>query len=54
GCWVGAFDDAAVAEIFQAPDGYRPVAMIPVGQYEAQPPPRPRRGISEVVLKETF
>lgn len=54
GCWIGAFDDDLVAKAFNAPPGYRPVAMIPVGAYEKTPPPRPRREVSEVVLKETF
>lgn len=54
GCWVGAFDDDAVARVFKAPDGFRPVAMIPIGHYDQPPPPRPRRSISEVVLKESF
>ncbi len=54
GCWVGAFDDAAVAEVFKAPEGFRPVAMIPIGHYESPPPPRPRRDLAEVVLQETF
>ncbi len=54
GCWVGAFDDAAVAKVFKAPEGFRPVAMIPIGYYESPPPARPRRDVSEVVLQETF
>ncbi len=53
-CWVGAFDDEAVAETFNAPEGFRPVALIPIGVYEKAPPPRPRKSVSEVVLQEAF
>lgn len=54
GCWIGAFDDDTVARIFNAPDEFRPVAMIPIGAYDTAPPPRPRRNMTEVVLKESF
>ena len=30
-CWVGAFDEKAVAEILGLPGDIRPVAMLPVG-----------------------
>jgi nitroreductase len=30
-CWVGAFDEAAVARALELPTGERPVALIPVG-----------------------
>ena len=53
-CWVGAFDDEAVAEGFDAPADYRPVVMIPIGLYEQAPPMRSRRPLSEVVIREHF
>jgi nitroreductase len=39
--WVGAFDEAAVSRAVGAPEGMRPVAILPVG-YPAQIPPRVR------------
>ncbi|HMK46492.1 MAG TPA: nitroreductase family protein [Methanocella sp.] len=30
-CWVGAFDEKAVAEVLGLPVGIRPVAILPVG-----------------------
>lgn len=50
GCWVGAFDDSAVAGVLQLSATLHPVAMIPIGV-----PARPaghktaRRDFSEVV-----
>ncbi|RJQ43235.1 MAG: nitroreductase family protein [Gaiellales bacterium] len=35
-CWVGAFDEAAVAQAVRAPEGTRPIAMVPLG-YPAGP-----------------
>lgn len=37
-CWIGAFDDEAVARAIRAPRGIRPVAIIPIGK----PAERPR------------
>jgi nitroreductase len=53
-CWVGAFDDDAVADGFNAPSEYKPVAMIPIGAYGESPPLRSRRSPSEVVIREHF
>jgi nitroreductase len=36
GCWVGAFDERKVALIIDAPSGYRPTVMVPLG-YPAGP-----------------
>ena len=36
GCWVGAFDEAEVARIIRAPQGRRPLSIVPVG-YPARP-----------------
>ena len=34
GCWVGAFDERKVARIIDAPSGYRPIIMVPLGYPE--------------------
>jgi nitroreductase len=48
-CWVGAFDEAAVAAALRAPSGLRPVAIMPIG-YAAEVPDRPqRRAFDEIV-----
>lgn len=49
-CWVGSFDDEAVAEVVGAKRGVlRPVAVIPVGYPAEEPAQRPRRPVDEVV-----
>jgi len=53
-CWVGAFDEKSVSKILNAPTGFRPVALIPIGSPEIKPPFRPRRNLSEVVIQEHF
>ncbi len=47
-CWVGAFDEGRAAETIGAPEGIRPVAIIPVGHPAERPPQRPRRSLDEV------
>ena len=48
-CWVGAFDERAVAEALALPGELRPVALVPIG-YPARPSSRStsRHPISEV------
>ena len=41
-CWVGAFDEAAVAAALRLPEGLRPVALLPLG-YPAETPAAPAR-----------
>ena len=48
-CWIGAFDEDAAARAVDLPEGWRPVAMVPVGEPDAAPPRRSRRPLSEVV-----
>lgn len=40
--WVGAFDEKAVAGILGLPDSLRPVAVVPVGYPDEDPPPPER------------
>lgn len=47
-CWVGAFDEAAVAEAVGITAPVRPVAILPIGRGPAPDSPRSRRPIEEV------
>jgi nitroreductase len=47
--WVGAFDEAAVANLLNLPSSLRPVALLPVGYAGKETRPRPRRPLEEIV-----
>ena len=51
-CWVGAFDDAAVAAVVGATGTLRPVAVLPIGYAVEQPTARPRRALNNLVHHE--
>ena len=53
-CWMGAFHEANVAKVVNAPEGMRPVALIPVGYPNESPRARGRRSADEVVHLESF
>jgi nitroreductase len=53
-CWVGAFDEAAVARVLRAPGRVRPVALLAVG-YGAEAPERPpRRTVADIARHGHF
>jgi len=54
-CWIGAFNEEEVSTIIRVPSNMRPVAIIPVGKVEGDLPTiRPRRNLSEVIVREQF
>ena len=54
-CWVGAFNDQAVASAINASLSIRPVALIPMGKSEELTPRKPkRRLLSDIVIHEKF
>lgn len=53
-CWVGAFDEGAVKEALGVPVGIRPVALIPLGLPDEDPPRVKRKPLGEVVRYETY
>jgi nitroreductase len=53
-CWMGAFHEEEIAKVINAPQGMRPVALIPVGIPNESPRAKTRRPASEVVYEETF
>jgi nitroreductase len=53
-CWIGAFNEDEAKEALNAPEGLRPVAIIPVGYPNETPQQRGRRSISQIVHNEGF
>src|SRR3972149_12298508 len=53
-CWIGAFNEDEAKEALNAPEGIRPLAIIPVGYPKETPPPRSRKFISQIVHHEGF
>jgi len=47
-CWVGAFDEAAVARDLDLDAGWRPVALVPVGYPAENPGRRSRRSVASI------
>ena len=47
--WVGAFDEDQVRRAIGAPQGHRPVAILPLGYPAGEPRLRPRRDLSDLV-----
>ncbi|MGC9516537.1 MAG: nitroreductase family protein [Methanomicrobiales archaeon] len=54
GCWIGSFDENAVKNILNIPNGVRPVALIPLGYPDEKPYPPTRRSLDEVTHEETY
>lgn len=48
-CWCGAFDEDELAKILGIYNKMRPVAIIPIGYYNAEPAMPKRRQIDEIV-----
>lgn len=47
-CWCGAFDEKTVSDALKLDDGFRPVAIIPIGYAVNEPPKTSRRSIEEI------
>ena len=53
-CWIGAFNEDEAKEALNAPEGIRPVAIIPVGYANEVPSQRDRRPLSRIMHQESF
>ena len=49
-CWVGAFEEQAVARALDLPHGWRPVALVPVGFPAEEARGRSRRPVVDVTV----
>jgi len=53
-CWIGAFVTAKVKEILGLPDGIEPLAMTPLGTPAAEPRPKVRKDLKDIVHYERW
>ncbi len=53
-CWIGAFNEDAVAEVIKAPVGVRPLAIVPIGKPAEKPSPPQRMPLSKIVREDRF
>lgn len=51
-CWIGAYNDDAVAQVIGVSKPLRPVAILPIGYPAERPEPRHRRPLSDLVHEE--
>jgi len=52
--YIGAFDARKAEEILDVPEGFRVVAVTPLGYPDEQPEARPRKELSEIVFYNQF
>jgi len=52
-CWIGAFEEADVQRVINAPAAWRPVAILPVGVPADAAKPRVRRSLTDLVHSES-
>jgi len=53
-CWIGAFNPAAAKEVLGLPAGVEPVAFTPLGYPNAEPRPKQRLSLEELVHYERW
>jgi nitroreductase len=53
-CWIGAFNEDEAKRALNAPEGIRPVAIIPVGYPDETPSHRGIRPLSQIIHYDGF
>jgi len=53
-CWIGAFNEDQAKEAVKAPEGIRPVAIIPVGYADETSSETSRRPLNQIMHYENF
>jgi len=53
-CWIGAFNEDEAKRAVNAPEGIRPVAIIPVGYPDETPSHRGMRPLSQIIHYDGF
>jgi nitroreductase len=53
-CWVRLFDEKKVKQILNFPEHVFPVALLPIGIPNEDPPARPRLPLSKIILQDNI
>jgi nitroreductase len=53
-CWIGAFDEDKIKEIFQMPEDVRPQALVLIGYPGEEPPPKKNKDLQVVTYFNTY
>ncbi len=53
-CWIGAFNEGKVKELFDIPDPWRVVGMTPLGYPDEEPEFRGRKSLDEIICYEKW
>ncbi|UCF44861.1 MAG: nitroreductase family protein [Candidatus Bathyarchaeota archaeon] len=53
-CWIGAFNENEAKRALNAPEGIRPVAIIPVGYPDETPSHRGIRSLCQIIYYDSF
>lgn len=53
-CWICNFDAPLSRKVLELPDHIEPIAIIPVGYTEAEPPAKKRKELSEMIHWQKF
>lgn len=53
-CWIGSFYDDKVAEVIEAPENIRPLAIFPIGKPAQKPRAPPRRDLDNILHINTI
>ncbi len=53
-CWVGSFDEGTVAEVINAPEGVRPLVIVPIGKPAEEPSPPRHIQLSKIMRYDRF
>lgn len=53
-CWQGLFDEANMRQILGVPEGFRVVAITPLGYPGQERDPRPRKSLADIAFGESW
>ena len=53
-CWIGAFEEEPLAQLLRVPDDLQIVGILTVGFPAEDPPPTPRKALTDLVHYDVY